>query len=141
MIHFCGIESDLIFESAKKLDGVMGGLITLSTGAYLGGQIDIWLSIWIDRWEEFDIALRMSEARAEVAKLACHPGRLATFCNRVEFGPLTYRSVIWHDDLDRCWGHHALPTPKQVRKAKSQGWKGPDYLTHRSHIETNEYDA
>jgi hypothetical protein len=66
----------------------MDGLVSLATGAFLGGQQEFWEPLFYEG--KPGIKRRMASACWALSELAMHLRILPTICQRVVFGPLAY---------------------------------------------------
>lgn len=102
LVAFCGAECDWIAAAASQLASVDGGRLlknykTVSTGAYLGGQRSIWRPIVKRHPPNPEMVRRIDTARTAITALAVGSPGVAAFCQRVEYGPLTYAVAVWNE--------------------------------------------
>jgi hypothetical protein len=87
---FATAEGDWIEQAGWPLIGLFPHLETLSTGAFLGGQEEVWKPYWDIPGKRADIDLLMTGARQAVTSLALNTDRTAILCQRVAYGPLLF---------------------------------------------------
>jgi hypothetical protein len=92
---------------AKLFKVMTKPLSTLSTGAFLGGQKDIWERVWnIPEGHPGFCANVITRARENLTDLLHFPGAAPpAFCSRIEFGPLIYISTSWNNAGRNTSGH------------------------------------
>jgi hypothetical protein len=115
--EFGNAETVWIAAAGRALDEgeTYCSLVSLSTGAFLGGQQAFCGPVWDKCPKGSAMAARMLDARLAISGLAEHQARPAAFlCQRVEFGPLTYVSQ--------------LPFCDKATLALAE--RGPDHLMH-----------
>lgn len=102
MRDLCGEEADWMADAAEQLEGRLDRLRSISTGAFLGGQPEIWKEIYLykpspenpNRPYLID-PRRLGAARYAISDLALSP-HLASYCQHSEFGPLVFGPGIFY---------------------------------------------
>ncbi|KAI9639532.1 uncharacterized protein MKK02DRAFT_29570 [Dioszegia hungarica] len=88
-LAFGRAETASIIEAGDALSSVLDDLISLSTGAFLGGQQEAWRKVVDGQGLGSEISNEMERARRTISSLATQRTVVPKVCQRVEYGPLS----------------------------------------------------